>query len=919
MTITPKGKRPVTSGLRNDIRITWETRDISTRSRNGMFKRSETGGNSLMEGVSGPRRFRSLLLVLTGIASWASCGCSQSQYRLQADRDAYDVIAERNADPRWRADAYDIDMDPRSRFFDPHDPDRSPMPLDDPTSQQYMREVNGMAGWEHWNDNGQRTDLENPTWKTTLGEDAELTESGELILNVNSSVQLAYVHSPTHQEQLETLYLSALDVTAERFRLDTQYYGGFGTAFAHNGSLNPSGLSYDAASGKYVVTRPSRGIESNRLTVGSSSTGPTLQVERSLATAGQLLAGFANSFVFEFSGGDASLSSSLANFVFVQPLLRGAGRDIALEELTRDERGLLGNLRAYGQFRQGFYTQVAIGESGVSGPRRGGQSTFIQVASGAGGVGGYIGLLQDIQQIRNSQNNLDEQLSLLSQTVALEKSGLIDLVQVDLLRQRVQETRASLLDSRNALTFSIDRFKTGTLGLPPDLPVQIDDRSLRQFELISPESNTLRNEIRENQGLVGSLPQDSSAEAVRKVLDELIGLVGRVRRQIDTIKADLTRLAEAIPQRELSMSRDEKTALQEDRGQLDNAVKNIEQGFTKAKTDISTIRAGLNDKTAKNTIRQMVVWTANLMRLVQRSMLVQARTRLETVTIPKIELDSAELFDVALANRLDFMNGRASLVDSWRTVQVRADALQAVLNVTSSGDVRTAGNNPADFRAATSTLRLGLEVDAPLTRLLERNAYRESLVNFQRSRRGLIRSRDALHQGLRQLVRDIDRLQLLLEIQRQAVSIGIRQLDMNRELLYAPVPPSRPGETPRSFSANTTRNLMDGLRSLLGSQNQFMNTWFSYYAARMRLARELGIMKLDQHGRWIEQPADNDDGDDGAARFRNGWRPTASVSRRSTVTSKWRTTAAQQPIDSFPPERQNIDNSGAGDHSRGRK
>ena len=34
-------------------------------------------------------------------------------YRLQADRDAYDVIAERNADPRWSATDYSIEVDPR--------------------------------------------------------------------------------------------------------------------------------------------------------------------------------------------------------------------------------------------------------------------------------------------------------------------------------------------------------------------------------------------------------------------------------------------------------------------------------------------------------------------------------------------------------------------------------------------------------------------------------------------------------------------------------------------------------------------------------------------------------------------------------------------------------------------------------------
>ena len=43
------------------------------------------------------------------------------------------------------------------------------------------------------------------------------------------------------------------------------------------------------------------------------------------------------------------------------------------EQLTFDERTLLANLRAYAQFRQGFYTQVVIGELGVSGPQRAGR------------------------------------------------------------------------------------------------------------------------------------------------------------------------------------------------------------------------------------------------------------------------------------------------------------------------------------------------------------------------------------------------------------------------------------------------------------------------------------------------------------------------------------------------------------------
>jgi hypothetical protein len=36
-----------------------------------------------------------------------------------------------------------------------------------------------------------------------------------------------------------------------------------------------------------------------------------------------------------------------------------------------------------------------------------------------------------------------------------------------------------------------------------------------------------------------------------------------------------------------------------------------------------------------------------------------------------------------------------------------------------------------------------------------------------------------------------------------------------------------------------------------------MGVWLNYYAARMRLARELGAMKLDEDGRWIDHPVTN--------------------------------------------------------------
>ena len=778
--------------------------------------------------IAAAARGMPLLLVSVVIAAG---GCSRTEYRLQADREAYDMIAERNEDPRWRAADYSIEIDPRSRYFDPCDPDRPPMPPDDPASHEYMRGVAGMKGWKHWYDNGVRKELENPAWREALADYVDVNESGSVMLNVDSALQLAYIHSPSHQNQLETLYLSALDVTAERFRLDTQFFGGYNATHNHDGSTR-----------------------SDQLTVGAN---PVLQAHRLFADAGELLVGFANSFVVDFSNGGASFASSVANFSFVQPLLRGAGRDIALEQLTFVERALLANLRAYHQYRQGFYTQVAIGELGVAGPQRGGADTVITGFSGQGFVGGYIGLLQQLQQIRNTEDNLSLQERTLARLAAFQDIGVIDLVQVDQFRQSIENERANLLQIHNSFELALDRYKTGTLGLPPDLPIELDDSLIRQFQLVAREATAVEDAIVALQDRIGELSDDTSIESVNLVLTDASTLVASARRQLDAVSPDLARMEEAVPARERSMTDEEKQAFQRDRERLYDGLADLEQKFEQARTELETIREGFAEDTKNATFGKTIVWLTNLLRLVQASILVQARARLETVSVETIVLDSREAFDVALTHRMDFMNGRAALVNRWRSIQINADALQSVLNVTVNGELNTARNNPVSFRDSRGNLRLGLEFDAPFTRLLERNNYRQSLIDYQRNRRNFIQSHDSLHLGLRGLLRQIEQLRVDLEIQRRAVTIAIRRVDMTRAAFYAPVRPPQPGQRPAQFGPTAAQNLLTALAALRNTQNNLMGVWLNYYAARMRLARELGTMKLDQDGRWIDHPVTN--------------------------------------------------------------
>lgn len=809
-----------------------------------------------------PMSLRVALALAGGLTT--ICGCSRTTYRLQADREAYHVVAERNVDPRWSVDDYSIEMDPRSRYYEPCNPDRSPMPPDDPTSHQYMVSVDGMKGWKHWHDNGDRTRLENPGWQDALSKYADTTEDGAVTLDMENALRLAYMHSPSHQNQLETLYLSALDVTAERFRLDTQFFGGYDAVYRHQGSLSPPRLTYNATLGRYVVTPATDGIESNRLTVGRPSAGdPALQARRRFATAGQLLAGFANSFVFDFTGGDADFSASLANFSFIQPLLRGAGKDIALEQLTFAERNLLANLRAYSRFRKGFYTQVAIGELSVTGPQRAARNTRLTSFGGAGGLGGYLGLLQQSQQIRNTVDDLKRRQRILDRLGAFYQNDLIDLMQVDEFQQDIQLIQSGLLQSQNAFELTLDNYKTTTLGLPPDLPVELDEMLIERFQLIPPELSDIVDSVVALQKRAGERPEETPSEAeIRAMLAEAATLVEAVEEQFPDLRKDIARMERAVSAREKPMNETGEHGFDTVREESpEDLVKDLKEDLSALQEDTSTaadelqdIEAGLRADTRAASQRVLIAWVARFLNSTERLVLVPARARVQTITIEPVNLSADDAFGIALANRLDFMNGRAALVDNWRLIQVSADALQSVVDITADGEVRTARNNPLSFRAPTGSLRMGLEFDAPFTRLLERNAYREALIKYQRNRRNFIQSRDALQQGLRALFRELKRLGQDLEIQRRAVTIAIRRVDMMQAELMAPVAPPQPGQRMAVFGSDTSRRLISAQRALRNSQNSLLRVWLTYHATRMRLSRELGTMKLDAEGRWIESP-----------------------------------------------------------------
>ena len=410
-----------------------------------------------------------LTLMLIGVAFCV--GCHRQYYRKQADGEAHALIAEKASDvarpPNIPIQVY---VDRRSRMFNPFDLDFQPMPLDDPASYRYMQCVDGRRGYPMWEAAGITNTAESPDWWQFL----PLDDDGVLVLNAENAVRIALLQSRDYQQQIEQLYLNALQVSGERFVFDTQFFGRTQNFVDTNrGGPTTVGIGRD------------RGLDGNRISF-----------QRQFATGGQLVTGLANSIVWTLGGnGDQQVTTGLVDFAFIQPLLLNAGRDKVMEDLTFSERQLLASVRSFERFRRTFFLNITVGAQ---------FQTIVQTAVGdisvnpagfgvtGGNAGGFLGLLQNELQIRNSEENIARQ----TENLLILEDTLIELLTTipddaeSIVRQRLQvaQARQQLLSSQSSSGHAASRvsaiarwFLTDTRVAPLHLrPIgRPDSRSLR--------------------------------------------------------------------------------------------------------------------------------------------------------------------------------------------------------------------------------------------------------------------------------------------------------------------------------------------------------------------------------------------------------------------------------------------------------
>lgn len=831
------------------------------------------------------------------VAVAALAGCSRQAFRERADRDVEAVISQKNVVPQWQVQNWHVYPDARARFASVGNPDYPAYPPDDyaakvlsPNPQRPGIGGSGRHegdGWLQnlieWDNVNRADDTANglddtPPPPPQQGEAAEGLQGFDTALKsdtrgyrlrMDQAVELGLYNSREFQDRREDLYLAALPVTLQRYSFTAQ-------AFAAE-----------------EVIRSIAGRETNapgeRWTAGTD-----VGISRRFSTGAELLVRLANQVVVDLSNGRPTVSVSTLGLSLAVPFLRGGGFAVTLEPLTQAERNLLYAIRSYSRFRSVFYVAIT-GQGDYTNNPYGLQGLAQNLGRGIGAnltanPVGYLPTILRSATLANERGNLASFDYYLKLFQNLEEGGIVTKLQVGRIEQQLLSSRATVLLRTQEYLDNIDNFKL-QLGMPATVPLELDDSPLRPIRNHLKKIEAVYSQLRDLEAAAGKLDPDAPAGAYREgwaklLTDSPIARGTKLSKEYpEWVAAQAGKTDEQLETRLGGLRERRRTLLEErdrklkDRQNADAEVgelAGLEAEYDRLRFELALRRAERKEWAKElDPDKKRITRAVVLREVLNFGTLVAVPARNEKLAelrdgwtpVPPILIDDTDVVrapletglekvaSVALNNRLDLMNARAQVVDSWRQVTVTANALQGVFDV--QYDLNT---NSPDGRGQTFALggsrtlhQVRLRIEPPFVRREERNNYRAALVAYQRQRRNLMAFEDNIATDVRTDLRLVRQLEQSLLVQQRAVELAYQQVDNARSTLLAPPDPRVDAA---ANAAGQTEQLLQVQGALVRAQNDLYTTWVRYLTARMNLFLDLELLTLDARGLWCdEQPS----------------------------------------------------------------
>ena len=203
----------------------------------------------------------------------------------------------------------------------------------------------------------------------------------------------------------------------------------------------------------------------------------------------------------------------------------------------------------------------------------------------------------------------------------------------------------------------------------------------------------------------------------------------------------------------------------------------------------------------------------------------------------EVDYDVDSAVEVALQNRLDWINRQQQLEDAQRGVRIAANGLLPDLAL----DLGYTQSGGADRKLFEQDLEqagyhAGLSFTLPLQQVGERNAYRSAEIALASATRSVAEFKDNLVVSVRGTFRELARRKQSLDIQAELIADQVRNVKI-AQLRFEQ----------GNFS---NRDVVEAQQALLDAQNALIREKVAYEIARLGLLKDLGILFLDGKGDW---------------------------------------------------------------------
>jgi outer membrane protein TolC len=253
-------------------------------------------------------------------------------------------------------------------------------------------------------------------------------------LTLAEAVALATARNRDYQRQKESLYLSALDLTLFRHNFATKWFGTFDGTYSRN----------DADE--------------------SLTAGGEVGLSRLLEDGTQISTSIASDWLRYLTGDPRESLGSVLSATISKPLLRGAGKDVVMENLTQAERNVLYQIRTFSRYRKTFVVSI---------------------------VSDYYRVLQALDRVKNAESNYKSLQLAYDQSNLKAMAGRLDMFEADQTKQQMLDARDNLAGAERAYQQALDTFKI-RLAIPTDASIELDPNALEilsTMEVTEPEFN----------------------------------------------------------------------------------------------------------------------------------------------------------------------------------------------------------------------------------------------------------------------------------------------------------------------------------------------------------------------------------------------------------------------------------------------